>query len=205
MCKKTDHRFIRGYLRLEPAQVQVDTGKAALCIGPCEILHQNIYHTYLEINEAGHSSIERHWRQLPGLSMETQVKINESIQKIMDTRFFKTSYDGEGLGELCIEVDEITCTDKRSVGCGQTTIPYHSSAAVGIDHTIIEVTELFEWNKDKPAVAVLVYGIGFDKLRFLQVGLEPNLATDILKIKKLDYSIKENESWNPPKHFSGLQ
>ncbi|XP_057814424.1 uncharacterized protein LOC131028198 [Cryptomeria japonica] len=92
--------------------------------------------------------------------METQVKINESIQKIMDTRFFKTSYDGEGLGELCIEVDEITCTDKRSVGCGQTTIPYHSSAAVGIDHTIIEVTELFEWNKDKPAVAVLVYGIG---------------------------------------------
>ncbi|KAH9289875.1 hypothetical protein KI387_033992, partial [Taxus chinensis] len=124
-------------------------------------------------------------QRLPHLKIELQAKMNESIQLIVDgailccvqkkrntlERFYKAATDGQDLEDLRFNVDEMhrmlhlqisfnTYDDVHSIVCSRPPVPYHNSEAVGIEHKITEVIKLLEWDDDKPAVVVVVHGIG---------------------------------------------
>ncbi|GLJ35369.1 hypothetical protein SUGI_0711370 [Cryptomeria japonica] len=125
-------------------------------------------------------------QRLPHLKREMQAKMEESIQLIVHGailcciqkkrkligRLWVAGRDGEELVKLRRQVDEtgrmlhseisLSTLDvvHNNIVCSQRPVPSHSSAVVGIDHNITEVIKLLEWDHDKPAVAVVVHGIG---------------------------------------------
>lgn len=125
-------------------------------------------------------------QRFPHLKEEMLDKMKESIQLIAEgatlcclqkkrkflRRLLVAGSDGEEFANLRCQVDEmcrmlhsqisLSTLDavQSNVVCSHPPIPSDDTAVVGIDHKIKEVIKDLEWDDDKPAVAVVVHGIG---------------------------------------------
>ncbi|KAH9290103.1 hypothetical protein KI387_034220 [Taxus chinensis] len=124
-------------------------------------------------------------RGFPHSKVKLQKEINESIGLIVDgtilccaqkkskgfKKFFKASKDKKDLQELSLKVKEMYINLTLLTGVQNLSIlennlkrePPHFpnvSHAVGIDSQVVDVVKLLELDEDKPAVAVVVHGIG---------------------------------------------